>query len=309
MHKLAAIVGPTAAGKTRIAIEVAKKINAQIVSCDSMQVYRDMDIGTAKASFQERQLIPHYMVDIIDADEEFSVADYQKQVKSIIEQLNKENTIPLLVGGTGLYYQAVADNYQFFPLQSRNEVREKWQDIVNNTGLEFAYEALYRIDPDYAGKISPQDEKRIIRAIEVYELTGKPFSQQQTRDRDTYRLAVAGLYLDREVLYQRINLRVDDMINQGLIEEVIALKKNWGELSATARQALGYKQVLNYLDGVINRENMIEEIKQETRRYAKRQFTWFKRDERIKWFNIMDYSDEQLVQNICSYIEGQLNHL
>ncbi|MDD3852770.1 MAG: tRNA (adenosine(37)-N6)-dimethylallyltransferase MiaA [Syntrophomonadaceae bacterium] len=309
MQKLAAIVGPTAAGKTRIAIEVAKRINARIISCDSMQVYRGMDIGTAKAGLQERELIPHYMVDIVEANEEFSVADYQNQVKSIIERLNKENTIPLLVGGTGLYYQAVVDNYHFFPLQSRNEVREKWKDIVNNNGLQFAYEALGRIDPDYAEKISPQDEKRIIRAMEVYELTGKPFSQQQSRDSGTYNLAVAGLYLDREVLYQRINSRVDEMICQGLIDEVIALKKKPGELSSTARHALGYKQVLNYLDGVIDREDMIAEIKQETRRYAKRQYTWFKRDERIRWFNVMEYSEEELGQNICSYIEGQFNTL
>ncbi|MGI5880448.1 MAG: tRNA (adenosine(37)-N6)-dimethylallyltransferase MiaA [Syntrophomonadaceae bacterium] len=309
MQKLAAIVGPTAAGKTSIAIEAAKKINAQIISCDSMQVYRDMDIGTAKASQQERDLIPHYMVDIVEADQEFSVANYQLQVKSIIERLNIENSIPILVGGTGLYYQAVVDNYHFFPLQSRNEVRDKWKNIVNNNGLVFAYETLVRIDPEYAEKISPQDEKRIIRAVEVYELTGKPFSQQQSRDTETYNLAVAGLYLDREVLYQRINSRVDDMIKQGLIEEVIALKKNRGELSATARQALGYKQVLNYLDGVIDREEMIAEIKQETRRYAKRQFTWFKRDKRIRWFNVMNYSNEELVENICSYFEGQFNTL
>ena len=307
MNKLAAIVGPTAVGKTRIAIEVAKRLNAEIISCDSMQIYRGLDIGTAKASPEEQNGIVHHLIDVVEPDEDYSVARFQEQAKSIIQDLNQKQRLPLLVGGTGLYYQALVDDYTFYPLESHQKIRRQWNTIIKEKGLDYAYNYLQSIDPGYAATISPNDQKRIVRAIEVYQLTGQPFSALQTKSQHTYRLAVVGLYLEREQLYQRINLRVEQMLDSGLIKEVTLLRDKGYNLNHNSMQALGYKQVLSYLEGFLSKEEMIDEIKRETRRYAKRQLTWFRKDRRIHWINPGEYSnDDLLVENISSYIEGTL---
>ncbi len=307
MYKLAAIVGPTAVGKTSIAIKVARELNGEIISCDSMQIYKGMDIGTAKASEEEQAKVGHHLIDIVEADGQFSVADYQKLAVKLIEKLNGENKLPILVGGTGLYYQSVVDSYVFFPMQSRDRVREKWNAIIKEKGLEAVYHYLQSIDPEYAEKISSNDQKRIVRALEVYELTGKTFSSHQMKKENAYDLAVVGLYLERQDLYSRIEQRVDKMLQDGLIEEVEYLREQGYDLSNNSMQALGYKQVYYYLQGFINKEEMIEEIKKETRRYAKRQYTWFKKDRRILWLNIKAFADDKLLaKKIVSYWKGVL---
>ncbi|MDD2372648.1 MAG: tRNA (adenosine(37)-N6)-dimethylallyltransferase MiaA [Syntrophomonadaceae bacterium] len=307
MNKLAAIVGPTAVGKTRIAIDVAKRLNAEIISCDSMQIYRGLDIGTAKASPEEQNGIVHHLIDVVEPDDEYSVARFQEQAKSIIQELNQKERLPLLVGGTGLYYQALVDDYTFYPLESHQKIRRQWNTIIKEKGLEYAYNYLQSIDPDYAATISLNDQKRIVRAIEVYQLTDQPFSALQTKSQHTYQLAVVGLYLEREQLYQRINLRVEQMLTGGLIKEVTLLRDKGYNLNHNSMQALGYKQVFCYLEGFLSEKEMIDEIKRETRRYAKRQLTWFRKDSRIHWINPGEYSNETLLlENISSYIEGRL---
>lgn len=307
MNKLAAIVGPTAIGKTRIAIEAAKRLNAEIISCDSMQIYRGLDIGTAKASPEEQNGIIHHLIDVVDPDEDYSVARFQEQAKSIIQELNQKERLPLLVGGTGLYYQALVDDYTFYPLESHQIIRRQWNNLIKERGLEYAYNYLQSIDPYYAAAISPNDQKRIVRAIEVYQLTGQPFSALQTKSQHTYQLAVVGLYLEREQLYQRINLRVEQMLAGGLIKEVTLLRNKGYNLNHNSMQALGYKQVFSYLGGFLSEEEMIDEIKQETRRYAKRQLTWFRKDPRIYWINPGEYSNDDLLEKISSYIEERLS--
>lgn len=307
MFRLAAIVGPTAIGKTEVSLLVAERLNGEIISCDSMQVYIGMDIGTAKIGKEERKRVVHHMIDIVEPGVNYSVADYQKAVKELIADINNRGKLPIMVGGTGLYYQAVVDDYKFFPMPSKEEVRRKWEKTVEEKGLAWAYTYLQRIDPDYAGIISPQDQKRIIRALEVYDLTGKPFSKFQTRDESCYDLAAAGLYMERNELYRRIDQRVEEMIRKGLIDEVYELFKKGYDLTFTSMQALGYKQVWYYLNGFLTYEEMIREIKRETRHYAKRQYTWFKKDKRIMWFNVQDYaSPADLAQKISEYIAGQL---
>lgn len=307
MLKLAALVGPTAVGKTSLSIALAQRLNCEIISCDSMQVYRGMDIGTAKASREEQKLVPHHLIDIINPDEDFTVADYQKNVKAIIASLNQQGKIPLLVGGTGLYYQAVVDDYNFFPMQSRLAARKKWENICKNKGLAFVYEQLCAIDPQYAQKISNNDSKRIIRALEVYDLTGKPFSGFQTRNTKKYNLSVIGLNIERTELYNKIEKRVEQMIFQGLIEEVIALREKGYGPELNSMQALGYKQVNSYLEGLVTRETMLADIKRETRRFAKRQLTWFRKDSRIHWINPDEStSGDALLKNISAFLEGQL---
>ena len=308
MNKLAAIVGPTAVGKTQIAIEVAKRLNAEIISCDSMQIYRGLNIGTAKASLEEQNGIVHHLIDVVEPDEDYSVARFQEQAKNIIQELNQKKRLPLLVGGTGLYYQALVDDYTFYPLESHQKIRRQWNNLIKEKGLDYAYNYLQSIDPGYAATISPNDQKRIVRAIEVYQLTGQPFSALQTKSQHTYRLAVVGLYLEREQLYQRINLRVEQMLDSGLIKEVTLLRDKGYNLNHNSMQALGYKQVFSYLEGFLSKEEMIDEIKRETRRYAKRQLTWFRKDPRIHWINPGEYSNgDLLLENISSYIEETLS--
>lgn len=306
MYKLAAIVGPTAVGKSGAAIELAKRIDGEIVSCDSMQVYRGLDIGTAKATIEERQTVPHHLIDVADIEEDYNAARYQKEARQAIEAITERGKLPILVGGTGLYYQALVDEYYFLPMHFKQEVRDKWNNEINKRGLDDVYSYLRSIDPQYAQKIAPNDQKRIIRAIEVYELTGIPFSRQQKRNSNAYDLAVVGLNMERSELYKRIDCRVDIMLENGWIEEVRSLLNMGCSTKANALQALGYQQIIWYLQGLLSQKEMVREIKKETRNYAKRQLTWFRRDRRIFWINIETRDKtEIIVEKIFDYLEGQ----
>lgn len=306
--KLLALVGPTAVGKTSLSLALAQEINAEIISCDSMQVYRGMDIGTAKATNEERKIVPHHLIDIVNPDVTFTVADYQRLAREEVIRLDQIEKPALLAGGTGLYYQALVDDFNFFPMESRDKVRKKWESICQEQGLSFIYQELLRVDEEYARKVGTNDQKRIIRALEVWELTGEPFSSLQLKNQDRYQLCAFGLYLEREQLYRRIEERVDKMMDDGLIDEVIRLRDLGYDLRLNAMNSLGYKQVNNYLEGMLGYEEMLREIKRETRHFAKRQMTWFRKDKRITWFDAEHEKTPELLKKIRVLMAGQISY-
>lgn len=285
------LVGPTCVGKSGIAIGLALKIHAEIVSCDSMQVYKGMDIGTAKPSKEDQKIIPHHMISVVDLTEEYNVARYLEDANSAINDIKKRNKIPLIVGGTGLYYKALVDGLFIGP-SGNSEVREK----LNNREVQSLYNELTKIDPTSANRIKSQDKRKIIRALEVYYLTGKPISEFQTQwNKKAGEYIIIGLNRNREDLYNRINLRVEKMFKDGLVSEVEKLKDKGLEQNKTARQALGYKEILEYLDGKHTLDHVKELIKQNTRHFAKRQLTWFRKDDRVSWILLDEVENVNIV--------------
>ena len=295
--KVIVIVGPTASGKTSLSIELAKKINGEIVSCDSMQIYKDMDIGSAKPSKEEMQGIKHYMIDEVIPTQRFSVAEYKKKAELAIEEILKNGKVPIVVGGTGLYANSLIYGIEYSNIEFDGKYREKLMKIAQSEeGLKSLYEEAKRIDEKAMEKISPNDQKRILRILEIYNATGKTKTEQEKNSRKNevkYDYNVFAINIERTILYERINKRVDMMIEQGLIEEVRKLIEKYPEFP-TAMQAIGYKEIVQYFDGKITKEEAIEKIKQETRRYAKRQITWFKRIENIKWLNGLEKTQNNI---------------
>lgn len=288
--KVIVICGPTASGKTALSIEVAKKINGEIISCDSMQIYKDMNIGTAKPTKEEMGKIKHYLIDYVLPTERYSVAEYKKDAKKAIKEVIEKGKIPIIVGGTGLYVDSLIYEIEYPEIKFDEEYRKKLEKEVEEEGLEKLYEKAKKIDPIAIQKISKTDKKRILRVLEIYHATGKTKTEQEIISRQKepeYAYKVYGLLWDRQKLYDRINLRVDIMIEQGLIEEVKTILKKYSEFP-TAMQGLGYKEVVQYLNKEITKEEMIEKIKQETRRYAKRQMTWFRKNKQTIWLNAED---------------------
>ena len=286
-HKVIVICGPTASGKTKLSIELAKKINGEIVSCDSMQIYKDMNIGTAKPTEEEMQGIKHYLIDCVSPQTRYSVADYKKDAILAIKEIFSKGKVPIIVGGTGLYLESLIYNIEYNEIEVDLKYREELEKIEKEEGLESLYKKAELIDPEAIKKISHNDKKRIFRILEIYKSTGKNKTQLEIESRKKkpeYDYLLFGITMDREKLYERINLRVDLMIKDGLVEEVKNLCKKYKELP-TALQGLGYKEVVEYLDGTISKEEMIEKIKQETRRYAKRQLTWFRKYDNLIWLD------------------------
>lgn len=299
--KVIVICGPTASGKTSLSIEVAKKIDGEIISCDSMQIYKDMNIGTAKPTVEEMQGIPHYMLDFVLPSERYSVADFKEAATDKIEDILKREKVPIIVGGTGLYVDALTKNITYPEIEIDLEYRKQLEELIKENGLESLYEEAKKIDEKAMQTISKNDKKRIMRVLEIYHQTGKTKTQLESESRLTpppYEYIVFAINMEREKLYERINKRVDIMIDQGLIEEVEALTKKYEEFP-TAMQGLGYKEVVSYLKKEITKEEMIEKLKMETRRYAKRQLTWFRKDENIKWIDGL----APLEQNIQCILE------
>ena len=296
------ILGPTATGKTNLAIELAKKLNGEIISADSMQVYRGMDIGTAKPTLEERQGIPHHLIDIRNPDEEWTVSDFVNECGQRINGLIKRGKTPLIVGGTGLYLWSLIEGFSFPITPADKELRA----TLEKESLSDLYSQLTAADPEAAGKIHPNDKKRIVRALEVYNLTGKKISElQKNRQHNTRHFPpraglpqvenggiqsplLIGLNTDREILYERINQRVDLMIEKGLIDEVKGLLAKGYNKDLPSMQALGYKQVIDHLDGKYSKEEMIEELKKKTRNFARRQMTWFRRFKNVAWYDIIN---------------------
>ena len=284
-NKVIVICGPTASGKTALSIELAKKINGEIVSCDSMQIYEDMNIGTAKPTLEEMQGIEHYLIGYVSPEKRYSVADYKKDAKKAIKEIIEKGKNPIVVGGTGLYIDSLIYEIEYQDIKLDEEYRKKLEEEVQEKGLETLYEKAKQIDAKAIEKISPTDKKRILRVLEIYHATGKTKTEQEIESRKKeveYDYKVFALNWDREKLYERINKRVDIMFEQGLIQEVKNILNKYSKFP-TAMQGLGYKEVVDYLNGIYTKEEMIEKIKMETRRYAKRQLTWFRKNKQTIW--------------------------
>ena len=288
--KVIVICGPTASGKTALSIELAKKINGEIISSDSMQIYKNMNIGTAKPSQEEMQGIKHYLLDFVEPDQRYSVAEFKKDAEKAIEEILAKGKIPIVVGGTGLYIDSLIYGIEYQDIELDEKYRQELEDRAQKEGLQKLYEEARELDPQAIQKISSNDKKRILRILEIYKATGKNKTEQEFQSRKNgvkYDYKVFAIGLERDVLYERINKRVDIMIEQGLIQEVEQLLKKYSKFP-TAMQGLGYKEVVEYLQGITSKEEMIEKIKMETRRYAKRQITWFKKNKQTIWIGPKD---------------------
>jgi tRNA dimethylallyltransferase len=286
-QRVLTIVGPTAVGKTALSLELARRFNGEIISGDSMQFYRGMDIGTAKATIAERAEVPHHMIDICDPDEDVTVADFQRVCKTLIAEINERGRLPMLVGGTGLYVQSVLYDYRFSQAGEDEVYRASLTIFAEEHGNEALHAKLREVDPVTAERLHPNDVKRVIRALEVHHMTGTPMSEYQARSEESpYDLLLIGLTMERSQLYDRINRRVDQMITEGLIEEVKGLLDQGYTASLRSMQALGYKEIIAYLEGAMTREDAIELLKKRTRNFAKRQLTWFRAMKDIVWFDV-----------------------
>lgn len=287
MEKVIVICGPTASGKTSLSIELARRIKGEIVSADSMQIYREMNIGTAKPTQEEMQEIKHYLLDFVSPERRYSVAEYKKDAKKAIRAILEKGKTPIVVGGTGLYIDSLIYEIEYSGIEFDELYRQKLEERVEVEGLANLYEEARKIDSLAIQKISPNDEKRILRILEIYHATGKTKTQQEIESRKNpveYDYQVYALKWDRDILYDRINQRVNQMLEQGLIEEVEGILKKYDNFP-TAMQGLGYKEVVEYLKGDSTKEEMVEKIKMETRRYAKRQMTWFRKNKQTIWLN------------------------
>lgn len=304
MEKLIILTGPTGIGKTELSLEIAKKFKCQIISADSMQIYKKLDIGTDKINFDNTD-IKHHMIDIVEPDEEFSVSDFQIMAKKIIHDLNKKNTIPLVVGGTGLYINSLVYDLDFSKSPKDDNLRIKLEEEGKKYGLDFLVDKLLSLDREAIKKVDLANKRRVIRALEIILNGGQKDNNFRAYNND-YDLIFIGLYMDRSKLYERINKRVDQMIDKGLVDEVKRLLDQGLMKNSQSLKAIGYKEVISYLKGQLSYDHMICDIKKNSRHYAKRQITWFKRDERIKWFN----REEPSIKNqIINYIGERLGNL
>ena len=289
--KVIVIVGPTASGKTTLSIEVAKKVNGEVVSADSMQIYKDMNIGTAKVTKEEADGIKHYLVDCVSPDERYTVSDFKKDAEEAIEEILNKGKTPIVVGGTGLYVNSLIYGIEYQDMEFDEDYRNSlMKKAETEEGILELWDEANRIDPEAMEKISKNDKKRITRVLEIFHATGKTKTEQEELSRKNevkYDYKVFALSMDREKLYERINLRVDLMIEQGLVQEVRDLLDKYDKFP-TAMQGLGYKEVKEYFDGILTYEEMIDKIKQESRHYAKRQLTWFRRNKEIVWLDKND---------------------
>lgn len=301
-EKLFILMGPTAVGKTSISIDLAKRLNGEIISADSMQIYKYMNIGTAKVMPNEMEGIPHYLIDIIYPDENFTVSDYKRMATKFIKKINQKNKLPIVVGGTGLYINSLVYKLNFASVPPNDEIRKKLETYDN----EYLHSKLIEVDRITGERISVNDRKRIIRALEIWEVSGKTPSEYNKNFReetDEYNLTMVCLNMDRERLYQRINDRVDLMIELGLVDEVKNILNMGYNKNLVSMQGIGYKEIIMYLENKISLDDAINIIKQGSRNYAKRQLTWFRRDNRIKWIDIDNFeSIDQISENIEDYI-------
>ena len=298
---LICIVGPTAVGKTEIAIQFAQCLDAEIVSLDSRQIYREMDIGTAKPTPDQRGAVPHHLIDCVDVDQPFSVAGYQRLADNAIEEIREHGKRPMVVGGAGLYFRGLIDGLFDGP-GADAEIRSKLQREADEHGNVALHERLRQCDPEAANRIHPNNRVKVIRALEVYELTGEPISalqQQWKTNEPRYPFRAFGLNMPREALYRRIEERVDQMVEVGLIEEVKGLLDQGYPRNCVAMQSFGYKELIDHLDGKRTLDEAITLLKQNTRRFAKRQLTWFCNDSRIEWLDISQFSSlDGIVDNL-----------
>ena len=310
MKKIPLIIltGPTAVGKTDLSIKLSKSLNAEIISADSMQIYKYMDIGSAKVTKEEMDGVVHYMIDEVTPDVPFSVSEFQMRSEKYIEEINKKGKNVLITGGTGLYLNSLIYNMDFAKSNANNEIREKLEQELAENGIDYMHEKLRGLDEEAANRIHKNNTKRVIRAIEVC-MSGQKMNDfsKDLRYNEKYKPIIIVLNRDREVLYQRINKRVDIMLENGLLDEVKELLKMGYTKDMISMQGIGYKEMIKYLDGEYTYDEDIEIIKRDSRRYAKRQLTWFKRYQDAKWFDLDKYQDiEILKEDIINHIEKLL---
>ncbi|OCT14224.1 tRNA (adenosine(37)-N6)-dimethylallyltransferase MiaA [Paenibacillus pectinilyticus] len=288
--KLLVLLGPTAVGKTKLSLEIAQRYNCEIISGDSMQVYRSMDIGTAKASEAEQQLVPHHLIDIHDPSYPFSAAEFQERVKGLIHDIHARGKLPFIVGGTGLYIESVCYDYQFTDVSMDEAFRQAQEDFANTHGEEALHSKLRDIDPESADRLHANDRRRVIRALEIYHMSGETMTAHlaSQKKESPYELCIIGLTMDRALLYQRIEERIDAMIGEGLVEEVQGLLAAGCPKQAISMQALGYKEIVSYLENELSFEDAVILLKRDTRRFAKRQLSWFRHMKDIDWVDVTD---------------------
>lgn len=298
---LVILTGPTAVGKTKASIGLAKAIGGEIISADSMQVYKQMDIGSAKIKPSEMEGIPHYLVDILEPDEEFHVVLFQQMAKQAIQKIYEKGKIPILVGGTGFYIQAVLYDIDFSENEKDTSYREELEKLAQTKGAEYLHDLLREVDEKSAQDIHANNVKRVIRALEYFHQTGEKISEHNEEQRkkvSPYNFSYFVLNDERAHLYEKINLRVDQMINEGLVREVQSLKEKGYTRDMVSMQGLGYKEMLDYLDNKCSLEEAVEIIKRDTRHFAKRQITWFKRESDVTWIDKKeyDYNEERILK-------------
>lgn len=300
------LTGPTSVGKTALSLALAKAVGGEIISADSMQVYKTMDIGTAKIRTSEMEGIPHYLIDVLDPDEEFNVVLFQQMAKDCMQQIYRKNKIPILVGGTGFYIQAVLYDIDFTESESDHSYRSELEALLQEHGVNYLYDMLKQIDPESALAIHPNNSKRVIRALEFSKQTGEKISDHNKEQKEKvspYRFCYFVLNRDRAKLYETINQRVDKMLEDGLLQEVKSLAKRGYTKKLVSMQGLGYKEILSYLEGEYSYEEAIDILKRDTRHFAKRQLTWFKRERDVTWVNKENFKSEQeILEYLLHYL-------
>ncbi len=311
MGKMIAVVGPTASGKSEIAVMLAKDFNGEVVSCDSMQIYKRMDIGTAKVSADEMQGIVHHLVDFLDPGEEYSVSDYVQDATKAVMDIESRGKLPIFCGGTGLYITSFLSGIEFSEFENDSAVHERVGKFLEENGKEALFERLKEIDPESAKSIDMNNIKRVVRAVEVYGTTGVAASEWNRRSKENAvkkDCLVIGLdYSDREKLYERIDKRVDIMLENGLVEETRRLFDEGVLKTKTASQAIGYKELVPYLEGKTSLEECAEVLKRNSRRYAKRQLTWFRRNPDIKWIYKDEMTEKQVLEEAAAQVKKYLS--
>ena len=308
MKKLIVLTGPTAVGKTELSINLAKAVNGEIISADSIQVYKGMDIGSAKITVDEMQGINHYLIDILEPAEEFNIHLFKTLTLKAMDEIYAKDKIPIIVGGTGFYIQSVIYDIDFCDTEADNSYRESLETIAKNKGNLYLHEMLRKVDDKSANDIHPNNVKRVIRALEYYNQTGQPISEHNTVQKNNsspYNFAYFVLNDKRELLYERINKRVDTMVENGLIQEVKELLNSGCNKDMVSMQGIGYKEVVEYLEGKLSLDETKELIKKNTRHFAKRQLTWFRREKKVNMINIdqFNYDKQLILKNILNILK------
>ncbi|MCE5284564.1 MAG: tRNA (adenosine(37)-N6)-dimethylallyltransferase MiaA [Pelosinus sp.] len=306
MERLIVIIGPTAVGKTNASIDLAQKLSTEIISGDSMLVYKGMDIGTAKPSYAERDGISHHLIDFLEPTQEFSVADFQKLAAEHITAINNKGKIPILAGGTGLYVKALLEGYQFNQTAGDDEFRRRLERLAKEQGNLYVHSMLAKVDYKSAERLHPNNLRRVIRALEVFHMGNENISQEKAENALVYDAVVIGLNMERQLLYQRINQRVDTMIEMGLQEEVARLLADGISPECQSMQGIGYKEMVAYFRREVDLTAAAENIKQATRHFAKRQLTWYRKMPYITWYDVNNFeSYEEMVASFYSQVAGK----
>ena len=307
---LIVLTGPTAVGKTKLSIALAKAVGGEIISADSMQVYKYMNIGSAKIRPEEMDGVPHYLVDVLDPADEFHIVKFQEMAKEAMEKIYANGHIPILVGGTGFYIQAIVKDIDFTGNEENTEVRAKWEQYAKDYGAEALHAELEKIDPKSAEAIPAGNVKRVVRALEFYELSGKRISEHNEEQKPKgapYNFAYFVLNDHRNLLYDRIEKRIDEMLEEGLVEEVQGLKDRGFTKNMVSMQGLGYKEILDYLEGNLTLEEAVYILKRDTRHFAKRQLTWFRREPEVSWIHKYEYGydDEKILDAMLGILKDK----